>query len=923
MISTFVRRSVAVLTTSALLALGLAATAGPASSVPTTPMRMTFTTPVDAAAVTLPLGGATSITVNWGDGNSELISGSASHTYTVAGTYEVSVSGTALTQFGDPTAAWPGAEYLTTVIDFGTLGVTNLSGAFRGATSLVAVPDSLPPGVTNTSFMFFSASAFDDAITGWDTSSVTNMSYMFSNATSFNQPIGNWDTHLVTTMFRMFKAPNSAFNQDLSGWNTSAVTTMGEMFYGASAFNGAIGTWDTHLVTTMTKMFYFASSFNKPIGAWVTSNVLSTSYMFSGAVAFNQPIGTWDTTKVVSMSYMFAGDSAFNQPIGTSDTNWVTSNVLTMSNMFSGAAAFNQPIGTWDTTKVTSMDAMFQSASAFDQPIGSWTTTSAFSMNYMFSGATAFNHDISSWNTAGVQYMEGMFRGASAFNQPLTQSVGHWNTSSVTTMLSMFESAAAFNQDVSTWNTSGASNMFLMFSGASSFDRDLGGWDINQNINMGQMLNGSGLSTANYEATLTGWAGQVPSARTLGASGLKYVAGLAARATLVDTYGWSINGDTQLTPPGVGSVSVIGTVQAGSTVSADVADVTGTPTPAVAYQWKSSVNSGGPWVDIASADGSALLIANGLVGRYLQVCVTASSSVAPDAVLCSAATAQVAGVAPSIGSATFTGTLTVRSTVTASASGLTGVPTPTVAYQWESSADGTTGWASISGATASAYVIGSSQFARYLRVKVTASNGVLPAAVAYSGPSANSVSAATPNVPRSVKGVAGNGSVLVSWTAPADNGGAVIGYYQVTATPKVGTATRTCTTATGSALSCRVSGLTNGVAYRFTVKAHNSKGLGGASAQSAAVSPVGVLAVTWTKSGKVMTAKFKPVSGATKYTETSTGATKTSGVCKVAGSGIARRVTCVITLKTGKSTLTVSAVKTTAVLAKAGRVQTV
>ena len=61
---------------------------------------------------------------------------------------------------------------------------------------------------------------------------------------------------------------------------------------------------------------------------------------------------------------------------------------------------------------------------------------------------------------------------------------------------------------------------------------------------------------------------------------------------------------------------------------------------------------------------------------------------------------------------------------------------------------------------------------------------------------------------------------------------------------------------------------------------------------------------------------------APEYTEVSTGATKASGVCSVAGTGAARLVTCVITLKTGKSTLTVSAVKTSAVLVKAIRLQT-
>ena len=88
-----------------------------------------------------------------------------------------------------------------------------------------------------------------------------------------------------------------------------------------------------------------------------------------------------------------------------------------------------------------------------------------------------------------------------------------------------------------------------------------------------------------------------------------------------------------------------------------------------------------------------------------------------------------------------------------------------------------------------------------------------------------------PGSPTGVSGVAGNGEVTVSWTAPADDGGSAITGYAVTASP----GGQTCTT-TG-ATSCVVSGLTNGTAYTFTVVATNEAGNSLPSEASAPVTP--------------------------------------------------------------------------------------
>jgi len=323
-----------------------------------------------------------------------------------------------------------------------------------------------------------------------DLSGVTDLSYMFAYAGSFNQDISGWDTSNVTNMYYMFYQANS-FNQDIGGWDTSNVTDMGGMFSGATNFNQNIGNWNTANVTNMMGMLRQS--------------------------AFNQDIGSWNTSSVTAMDYMFYLNTAFNQDI----SGWDTSNVNSMSAMFAGARAFNQNIGGWNTSSVTRMDGMFAGDSAFNQDISSWDTSSVRNMANMFSGATNFNQNIGSWNTASVTRMDGMFAGDSAFNQ----DIGGWDTSNVTDMATMFEEASAFNQN-------------------------LGGWQVGALTWAQGMLSGTPLSTANYDALLTGWAAQdLQSGVDFSWGNSQYCTGKSARAVLTSTYGWYITDGGYNCPP--------------------------------------------------------------------------------------------------------------------------------------------------------------------------------------------------------------------------------------------------------------------------------------------------------------------------------------------------------------------------------------
>ena len=97
-----------------------------------------------------------------------------------------------------------------------------------------------------------------------------------------------------------------------------------------------------------------------------------------------------------------------------------------------------------------------------------------------------------------------------------------------------------------------------------------------------------------------------------------------------------------------------------------------------------------------------------------------------------------------------------------------------------------------------------------------------------------------PGVVSAVSAVAGDGQVTVSWTAPGNPGSDPVNRYVVTASPGGKTCTVTVPNTlppTAPATSCTVTGLTNGVAYTFTVQAGSLAGLGLPSSPSMAVTP--------------------------------------------------------------------------------------
>ena len=147
----------------------------------------------------------------------------------------------------------------------------------------------------------------------------------------------------------------------------------------------------------------------------------------------------------------------------------------------------------------------------------------------------------------------------------------------------------------------------------------------------------------------------------------------------------------------------------------------GLPTIAITYQWRRDS------VNISGATSNTYTLVSADLDALVDCQVTATNSIRSVSVdsndLGPVQAAPIIPQAPSIsGVPTISGTAKVGETLTATAASATGVPTPTTSWQWERSDNGTTGWASISGATSNTYTAVSADESKYLRVVQTETN---------------------------------------------------------------------------------------------------------------------------------------------------------------------------------------------------------
>lgn len=165
--------------------------------------------------------------------------------------------------------------------------------------------------------------------------------------------------------------------------------------------------------------------------------------------------------------------------------------------------------------------------------------TLAINNTSFFYGASNLTASATDQPTITATNFQQIFRSASR----IISGVGNFDVSSVTSLLFAFYSATNFNEDLSSWDVSNVTNFNYCFE-RTSIDQNFAAWDMTSATSVRRMFRTTTLSTANYDATLIGWAAQnVNTGLDMDFGNAQYTGGGAAadaRTYLIEEKSWTI-----------------------------------------------------------------------------------------------------------------------------------------------------------------------------------------------------------------------------------------------------------------------------------------------------------------------------------------------------------------------------------------------
>ena len=169
--------------------------------------------------------------------------------------------------------------------------------------------------------------------------------------------------------------------------------------------------------------------------------------------------------------------------------------------------------------------------------------------------------------------------------------------------------------------------------------------------------------------------------------------------------------------------TISGVARTGETLTALTGTWSGSPT-SFTYQWKRSATSGGVYSDMATAINPTYVVSDSDVGYVIKVSVIATNSVGSSSASESLETLAVVDIAPTnTAIPVITGTARTGETLTSSKGSWTSSPL-SWAYQWKRGSTSGGSYSNIVSATDRTYVLTDTDIGQYIKVSVTATNGI-------------------------------------------------------------------------------------------------------------------------------------------------------------------------------------------------------
>ena len=496
--------------------------------------------------ITLPVSGTgLNITVDWGDGTTETITGNITaenfptHTYSTSGEYDISIRGTC-PKWGydgwdniDTTSPYyTYSEYLTGLKQWGELSanrylfvkcanlkyvsgdltentfanVNNMSSMFRGCTSLESVDLSNfdTSKVGNMADMFYDCSSLTELdLSSFNTPKLGNMYHMFNGCTSLEKlDISSLDTSNVTWMLGVFKNCKSLKEIDLSNFRTTSATSMDYMFTNCSTLKSLdLSSFETQNVTEMYSMFGGCSELETLILPYMdNSKVRDMRYVFSNCKKLtNIDLSRFGTSSATNMQGMFLGCSGLTS---LDLSNFNTSKVETFDSIFNGCTSLQTlNVSSFNTSSASVMSSMFANCSSLTElDLSNFDTSNVTNMNNMFGSCSSLKEiDLSGFNTSNVTDMGGMFSNCTSLENA---NLSNFDVKKVKNMRYMFSGCTNLKElDLSSFKTDSLTGTLSMFSNNSSIETiDLSNMNTKNVTDMGAMF----ISTSSLKSILIG-----------------------------------------------------------------------------------------------------------------------------------------------------------------------------------------------------------------------------------------------------------------------------------------------------------------------------------------------------------------------------------------------------------------------------------